>query len=294
MAFAIRPRRSVLYMPASNPRALEKAKTLNADGFVFDCEDAIAPDMKEVARRQAIAAANSADYGKREVVVRVNGLDTPWGYQDLVAVASCGAHAILLPKIQSAEMVRRVEEILLASGLREETALWVMIETPLGVLNVREIAQATPRLRCMVMGTSDLSKDLQAQPSKDRLALLTSLSMAVLAARAYGLSILDGVHQDLTDDDGFTRACWQGVELGFDGKSLIHPKTIDTANRIFAPSSESISNARRIIAAHADANNKGQGVVVVDGKMIENLHVESAWRLVELAEAIETLHKGGH
>lgn len=291
MTFKIRPRRSVLYVPASNAKAIEKSQTLHADGFVLDCEDAVAPDMKVLARQQAIAAVAGGTLGKREVVIRVNGLDTPWGYADLAAVAQSKAHAILLPKVQSADVVQRAEEVLVSNGLPDDMDIWVMIETPLGVLNVREIAQSSPRLRCLVMGTSDLAKDLHAHHTKERLPLLASLSSCLLVARAYGLAIIDGVHLDLSDDDGFSRACWQGAEMGFDGKSLIHPKTIDTANRVFAPSNEAVLYARKVIAAHADATAKGHGVVVVDGKVIESLHVEGAWRLIELSEAIEALHK---
>ena len=289
MATTIRPRRSVLYMPGSNARALEKGRTLAADGLILDLEDAVAPDAKPAARAQVCAAVRDGGYGRRELIIRVNGLDTPWGEEDLKAAATAGADAVLLPKTETAAAVLQAENVLAASGAPDALAIWCMMETPLGVLNARQIAGASPRLAGFVMGTSDLTKAIQARHTRLREPMLTSLSLCILAARAHGLAIVDGVHLDLDDDAGFEQSCRQGLELGFDGKTLIHPKTIAVANRMFAPAEDEIAWARRIIAAHAEAAAKGQGVVVVDGKLIENLHVADARRIVALAEAIAAL-----
>jgi citrate lyase subunit beta/citryl-CoA lyase len=293
MPNSIRPRRSVLYMPGSNPRALEKGKTLAADGLILDLEDAVAPDAKVAARGQVCAAIKAGGYGKRELIIRVNGLNTPWGYDDLIAAAGTGADAVLLPKTETAETVRQAENVLAASGVPESLAIWCMMETPRGVLNAQEIAGAGPRVTCLVMGTSDLTKAIHARHTPLREPMLTSLSLCVLAARAFDLAIIDGVHLDLNDDAGFEQSCRQGVELGFDGKTLIHPKTVATANRIFAPAAEEVAWATRIIAAHAEAAAQGKGVVVVDGKLIENLHVAEALRTVALAEAIAAREAAG-
>ena len=289
MATTARPRRSVLYMPGSNARALEKARGLPADCLILDLEDAVTPDAKETGRQQIVAALQEGGYGQRELVVRVNGLDTPWGRDDIAAISTSGAHAILLPKIDSAAMVREAEELLVAAGVPDDMAIWCMMETPLGILHAEEIAFSSPRLGALVMGTSDLAKDLHAAHTRDRLPMINSLGICMLAGRAAGLAILDGVYLDLADDEGFAHSCVQGVELGFDGKTLIHPKTIDAANQAFAPTEEEVAWSRRIIEAHAEAEKEGQGVLLVDGKLIENLHVESAKRLVEMAEAIEKM-----
>ena len=289
MSRSTRPRRSALYMPGSNLRALEKAKTLPADVLLLDLEDAVAPDAKQDARNQVIAAVKGGGYGRRELVIRVNGLNSPWGYADLAAAAKAGADAILIPKTESAETVRQAETVLAASGAPESLAIWCMMETPRGTLNAEAIAGASPRVACLVMGTSDLTKDLHARHTPDRLPLMTGLGLCLLAARACGLAILDGVHLDLADDAGFEKSCRQGVEMGFDGKTLIHPRTLDAANRLFAPSAEEVDWSRRVIAAHGEAAAQGRGVVVLDGKLIENLHVENARRLVGLADAIAGL-----
>jgi citrate lyase subunit beta/citryl-CoA lyase len=289
MAMTVRPRRSVLYMPGSNPRAMEKGKTLQADGLILDLEDAVAPDAKAQARTQIGAAIQGGGYGKRELIVRTNGLNTAWGYEDLVFAATSGADAVLLPKVESADMVRQAEQILVASGAPADLKIWCMMETPLAMLNVKEIAGASPRLGAFVMGTSDLAKDLHAAHTRDRLPMITSLGLCLLAARAYGLAILDGVYLDLNDDEGFAASCRQGVELGFDGKTLIHPKTLPAANAAFGPSADEVAHSRRIIDAFQVAVAEGKGVVLVDGKLVENLHVENARRLVALAEAIEAL-----
>lgn len=289
MTLTARPRRSVLYMPGSNARALEKGRGLPADALILDLEDAVAPDAKELARNQIAAAVSTGGYGAREVIVRVNDLDTPWGDADVAAIATCGADAILLPKVESAAMVHELEALMVASGAPEDMAIMCMMETPLGMLRADEISMASKRLSCLVMGTSDLVKDLQAAHTADRLPVLTSLGLCILAARAHGLAIVDGVHLDLQDDAGFAASCAQGRELGFDGKTLIHPKTIAAANEAFAPSIEEIDWSQKIIAAHSEAATEGKGVVVVDGKLIENLHVESAQRLVALADKIKEL-----
>ncbi|MGH6959748.1 MAG: HpcH/HpaI aldolase/citrate lyase family protein, partial [Dongiaceae bacterium] len=286
------PRRSVLYMPGSNLRALEKGKSIPADALIFDLEDAVAPDAKRDARIQVCNAVKAGGYGRREVIIRVNSLNTPWGYADLVAASTAGCDAILLPKTENAETVRQVETVLDATGAPPDLGIWCMMETPRAVLNAEQIAGATPRVDCFVMGTSDLTKYLHARHTPDRAPMLPSLGLCILAARAYGLAIIDGVHLDLNDDAGFEQSCRQGLELGFDGKTLIHPKTIDTTNRIFAPAPEEVAWSRRIIEAHAEATAQGKGVIVIDGKLIENLHVLEARRLVELAEAITELERG--
>jgi citrate lyase subunit beta/citryl-CoA lyase len=290
MATTARPRRSVLYMPGSNPRALDKARTLAADGLILDLEDAVAPDAKDVARTQVVEAVKAGGYGQRELLIRVNGLATPWGFADVAAAAASGADGILIPKVESADMVRQVEQILAGAGAPDSLAIWCMMETPRGILRAEEIANASPRLGGLVMGTSDLTKDLRALHTRDRLPMLTSLGICLLAARAYGLAIVDGVYLDLNDDEGFAASCRQGLELGFDGKTLIHPKTIDAANQVFAPSEADVAWSRKIIAAHAEAAAAGKGVVVVDGKLVENLHVENARRLVALAEQIAEMN----
>lgn len=286
MTAKYRPRRSVLYMPGANARALEKSRTLPADALIFDLEDAVAPEAKEVARRQVIDAVKAGGYGSREVFIRTNGLSTPWGYDDLVAVAKAGSDAVLLPKVESAEMVRQAESVLESHGAPDDLAIWCMMETPRGALHAEEIADASPRLGGLVMGTSDLAKDLQAQHTAMRLPLITPLGLCMLAARAARIAILDGVYLDLNDHEGFVDSCRQGAELGFDGKTLIHPKQLEAANEIFGPSEEELRLSRRIIEAYAAAAAEGKGVVVVDGKLIEKLHVDHAERVVALAEAI--------
>ena len=283
---AIRPRRSVLYMPGSNPRALAKGKELPADALILDLEDAVAPDAKEAGREALKTALGEKQaYGHRELVVRVNGLDTPWGHADLVTLATAGADAILLPKVESADMVRRVAFALDAVGAPAELPIWCMMETPRGVLHAEEIADH-PRVGGFVMGTSDLTKDLMARHTADRLPMLASLGICLLAARAAGIAILDGVHLDLSDEAGFAASCEQGRDMGFDGKTLIHPKQIAAANDAFGPSEAAVAHARRQIEAYEAALAEGKGVAVLDGKLVENLHVAEAKRLVALAEAI--------
>lgn len=287
MAAPARPRRSMLYMPGSNTRALEKAKGLAADALILDLEDAVAPDAKVEGRANVVAAAGG--YGKREVLIRVNGLATEWGQADVVAVSASQADGILIPKVESADMVRQVEAIMNAAGAPESMKIWCMIETPLGVLHVEEIAKATPRLGGFVMGTSDLAKDMRCLHTSMRLPFMAAFNLCVMAARAYGLAILDGVYLDLSDDEGFKASCIQGRELGFDGKTLIHPKTIGMANEAFGPTEKEVEWSKTIIAAHEAAAQEGKGVVVVDGKLIENLHVVTAKEIVAQAEAIKAM-----
>lgn len=281
-----RSRRSVLYMPGSNPRALAKGKELPADALILDLEDAVAPDAKAAGRQSIQAAlAEKSAYGHRELVVRVNGLDTPWGHADLEAMAKAGADAILLPKVESADMVRRASTVLGAAGAPADLPIWCMMETPRGILHAEEIADH-PRVGCLVMGTSDLTKDLMARHTPTRLPMLASLGICLLAARAAGIAIVDGVHLDLDDESGFAASCEQGRELGFDGKTLIHPKQIPAANDAFGPSAAAVAYARRQIEAYESALAEGKGVALLDGKLVENLHVAEAKRLVAQAEAI--------
>jgi citrate lyase subunit beta/citryl-CoA lyase len=272
-------------VPGSNARALEKVPTLDVDVVVVDLEDAVAPAAKEEARRAAVEAIRRG-LGRAEVVLRVNGEGTPWSGADLAAAATSGADGVLLPKVDRPEAVREAERRLVAAGAPAAQRLWAMVETPRGVLRAAEVAQASPRLACLVAGTSDLVKDLRARHTPGRAEVLTSLSIVVLAARAAGLAALDGVHLDLADDAGFEAACRQGRDLGFDGKTLIHPRTIAAANRIFAPDEGELEQARRIVEAHAAAEAAGRGVVVVDGRLVEALHVAEAQRITALGAAI--------
>jgi citrate lyase subunit beta / citryl-CoA lyase len=291
MPAPIRPRRSLLFMPGVNARALEKSRELPADGLIFDLEDAVAPDAKEAARAAVAAALTQGGYGRRELVLRVNALDTEWGEGDLAAAAAMPIHAVLLPKVESAERVNETASGLDRAGAPPELTIWCMIETPRGVLAAAEIAAAA-RVEALVMGTSDLTKDLQARDTPDRLPLMMSLQLVLLAARAHELVALDGVHLDLADDAGFQALCTQGRALGFDGKTLIHPKQIAPANAAFAPSPDEIAQAQKIIAAHEAALAAGKGIVVVDGRLVENLHVAAAQRTIALADAIGGLANG--
>ena len=283
--------RSVLYIPGSNERALNKAPSLAADALIFDLEDAVAPVAKEQARMSVLKVLAEKEFGRRQVVIRVNALASHWGYDDLVAVAKSGATAVLLPKVESGDMIRQAEVILQNEGAPDDLAIWCMMETPRGMLNAEEIASASPRIRAIVMGTSDLAKDLGAAHTKERLPFLTSFGLCLLAARAADVAIVDGVHLDLEDDEGFINSCKQGFELGIDGKTLIHPKTIASANEAFSPSQNDIAMAEKIIQAHKEAIARGEGIVVVNGKLIENLHVEGARRMLLLANSIEQLKK---
>ena len=292
MPKSARPRRSVLYMPGSNARALEKARTLPADGLILDLEDAVAPDAKELARKQVCDAVAEGGFGMRELIIRVNALSTRWGYDDIAAASKSGAHALLLPKVESADAIRHMEAIMRANGAPDHMTIWAMMETPRSVLESQRIAESTPRMDCLVMGTSDLAKELDCAHTHERLPFMTSLGLCLLAARATGLAVLDGVYLDLNDDGGFLHACQQGSELGFDGKTLIHPKQVGPCNKVFTPKPEDVAWSRKIIEAHAEAATRGEGVVVVNGRLVENLHVESARRVVSMAEAIAAMEAG--
>ncbi len=281
----LRPRRSVLYMPAANERALEKAKSIPADALIFDLEDAVAPDAKDTARAQAAAAASSGEYGAREVTIRCNGLDTPWGAADLAAAAAAQPSAVVIPKVDSVEYLDAVSAGLSDAGASESVRIWAMIETPTAIFDARALA-AHPRVDVLVMGTNDLLKELRAVSEADRASLVPHLATALLAAREAGKVILDGVYNDIKNVDGFTAECAQGMAMGFDGKTLIHPGQVAIANDTWAPDAEEIEYAERVIAAFTEAEADGRGVVTVDGRMIENLHVENAKRTLAVAAAI--------
>jgi citrate lyase subunit beta/citryl-CoA lyase len=282
-----RPRRSVLYMPSANERALEKAKTLPCDGLILDLEDSVAPDAKPAAREAASAAARSGAYGKRELAIRVNGADTEWHAADLAAACAAGPDAIVVPKVDSADAVLELVDAMAQHDARAHTKLWAMLETPYAVLHAEEIAAAADRLTVLVMGTNDLVKELYAEHVPGRAPILTALSTSLLAARAAGKVILDGVYNDVKDTDGFLAECRQGRELGFDGKTLIHPGQVAGANEAFAPSEQAVEDARGILQAWEEG--KGTGVVTYNGRMIENLHVESARRTLSINDAITAL-----
>lgn len=288
MTFSTHPCRSILYMPGSNARALEKAKTLDVDVIIFDLEDAVSPDKKSDARLlvvEAVTAASRGDYGYRKVCVRVNGLDTPWGRDDLQAIGAIAPDAVLLPKINCALDVDEAVAILESAGLKEGTSVWVMMETPLAILHAEEIA-AAGRVEALVMGTADLVSEIHGKHTPERMPVLASLSLCVLAARAYKRLVFDGVYLDLDDEVGFEKICQQGLELGFDGKTLIHPKQLRATNRIFSPDESDISFSKKVIESHAQASRSGKGIVLVDGKLIENLHVEEAKRIVAFCDVI--------
>jgi citrate lyase subunit beta/citryl-CoA lyase len=282
-----RPRRSVLYMPSANERALEKAKTLPCDGLILDLEDSVAPDAKPAAREAACAAARSGAYGKRELAIRVNGADTEWHAADLAAACAAGPDAIVVPKVDSADAVLELVDAMAQHDAPAHTKLWAMLETPYAVLHAEEIAAAADRLTVLVMGTNDLVKELYAEHVPGRAPILTALSTSLLAARAAGKVILDGVYNDVKDTDGFLAECRQGRELGFDGKTLIHPGQVAGANEAFAPSEQAVDDARGILQAWEEG--RGTGVVTYNGRMIENLHVESARRTLSINDAITAL-----
>ena len=278
-------RRSVLYMPAANARALEKAQSLDCDAVIFDLEDAVAPDSKELAREQACAAVTSGLYGHRELTIRCNGLDTPWGEDDLAAAAAAAPSAVVIPKVSSVGHVDGVAERLDAAGAASSTMIWAMIETPDGMMNADAIA-AHPRVEVLVMGTNDMAKELRAQLVPGRAPLLPHLAMALLAARRHGIMALDGVYNDVRNPEGFAEEAQQGFEMGFDGKTLIHPSQLEPCNDIWSPSADEIDHANRVIEAFEEAERDGRGVVTVDGRMIENLHVDNARQVLAVAAAI--------
>lgn len=287
---AIRPRRSILYMPGSNARALDKARTLPADGVILDLEDSVAPDAKEAARQQVVDAVKTAGFASREIFIRINGVDTPWHADDLSAAAHAAPDVILVPKISSPDTLELIGRRMLDMGTDHKTRVWAMIETPLAIFNILSIAAAArdseTRLAGFVIGTNDLAKDTRARLVPGRAPMLAWLSMCVAAARIHGIDILDGVYNDLGDIDGFAKECVQGVELGFDGKTLIHPSQIEPCNTAFSPSPADVEQARKMIAAFDLPENKGKGVVSIEGRMVERLHADMARRTVAIAEAI--------
>lgn len=286
----IRPRRSVLYMPGSNARALEKAKTLPADGVILDLEDSVAPDAKEAARRQVADAVKAGGFGAREVIIRTNAVDTPWHAEDLAAAAQAAPDAILIPKVQSAETLEMIGRRLLDMHTPMKTRVWAMIETPLAIFNILSIAaearDSEARLSCFVLGTNDLAKDTRARLVPGRAPMLPWLTTVIAAARIHGVEVLDGVYNDLSDTNGFAAECQQGVELGMDGKTLIHPNQIEPCNKAFSPTEAEVEWARKMIAAFDLPDNRSKGVVSIDGRMVERLHAEMARRTVAIAEAI--------
>ncbi len=285
-----RPRRSVLYMPGSGERALEKARSLPADGLILDLEDAVGIAEKETARGLVAEAVRRRPFGKREVIIRINGLDSQWGGADLEMAAAAGPDAILVPKVEDAAAVQAVASRLATLGAPERTTIWAMMETPLAMLNAPEIAASSPRLSCLVMGTNDLVKELHAEHTQTRTPVVTALGLCVLAARAYKLSILDGVCNAIRDEDSLRASCIQGREMGFDGKTLIHPAQISVTNEVFGPSEAELDLARRTVEALREAEAAGRGVAVVEGRLVENLNVENAHRLLAQSKAIAQMH----
>ncbi|OBJ59593.1 HpcH/HpaI aldolase/citrate lyase family protein [Mycobacterium asiaticum] len=286
MAPTVRPRRSALYLPGNKPRALEKAKTLPADVLIFDLEDAVGPDAKAESRAQVRDAVSSGSYGPREVVVRINGLGTEWHDDDLVAASDSGAHGVLVPKVETGEQVTALTGALDRLGAPDAMQLWAMIETPRAFLRVEEIVSASERLAVLVIGTNDLVNELHAIHLPGRAPVVPALALAVLGARAAGKVILDGVYNDITDDAGFRAEARQGREMGFDGKTLIHPSQIGPANDVFGPSQEEVAHARKVVSAYDEARALGNSVITIDGRMVENLHVREAQRILALADLI--------
>jgi citrate lyase subunit beta/citryl-CoA lyase len=286
MAPTLHPRRSALYLPGNKARALEKGSTLPADVLIFDLEDAVGPDAKAESRTRVCEAISTENYGAREIVLRINGLDTDWHDADLAAAAGSGAHGVLVPKVERAEQVHALAAGLDGFGAPESLQLWVMIETPGAFLRAEEIASASDRLAVLVIGTNDLVNDLHALHVPGRATVVPALSLAVLGARAAGKVILDGVFNAINDEDGFRAEAQQGREMGFDGKTLIHPSQIAPANDAFGPSPKELNHARKVISAYEEAQAAGTSVITVDGRMIESLHVRDAQRIVALAERI--------
>ncbi len=284
-----RPRRSALYMPGANDKALEKAKGLPTDAIIFDTEDSVAPDMKEVAREKVAAAVTSGEYGRRELTIRVNSIETQWHEADVRSAAAAGPAGIVVPKINSAADVASVERLLESAGAPDHTTIWAMLETPAAIENAVEIATASERLTVLIMGTNDLAKELRAGLVPGRHPLLWGLARCVNAARFADKVILDGVYNDVRNPEGFLVEATQGAEMGFDGKTLVHPTQVEPANEAFAPSADEVEYSRRVIEAFEEGVAAGKGVVTVDGKMIENLHVDNARRAIAVDDAIKAL-----
>lgn len=291
MSLTARPRRSCLYMPGANARALEKARSLPADVLLLDLEDAVAPEAKLEARNQVVSAVRSGGYGAREVIIRINGLDTEWGLEDLQAAVAAKPDGILAPKVVTPRDIETLDAAMAEAGAGAEMALWVMVEMPKTIFHIHDIAAAAARTRlsAFVMGTNDLAKEMRAEMTADRAAFQTALSLSVAAARAFGLVAIDGVFNDIQDAQGFDAECVQGRVMGFDGKTLIHPSQLDTCNRVFAPDEASVAHARDVVEAFGNPENKGRGVIRVNGKMTELLHLEEARRLIAMDEAIKSL-----
>jgi citrate lyase subunit beta/citryl-CoA lyase len=291
-----RPHRSVLYMPGSNPRALAKARSLPADALILDLEDSVAPDQKEQARQQVAAAVTDGGFGRREVVIRINALQSPWGREDLLAAVAAGPHAILLPKVDGPGAIMQAAREMREAGAPESLRLWAMMETPLAILSAGSIAAtgADPaaRLDALVMGLNDLAKETRARLTPGRPAMTAWLAICVAAARAHNVDIIDGVYNDIADLDGFTRECAQGRDMGLDGKTLIHPSQIEICNEIFAPTKAEIDSASAIIAAFDEPENQGRGVIQIGGRMVERLHADMARRTLAIAEGVAALARG--
>src|SRR5215210_3197533 len=287
---SIRPRRSVLYMPGSNARAIEKARMLPVDGIIIDLEDAVAPDAKLTARRQVAEAVRAGGFGAREVLIRINGLDTEWSSDDLTAAAEAAPDGILVPKILNSKQLELIGQRLLDMGTPHKTRVWAMVETPFAVLNIRDIAHAAAdsetRLAGFVLGTNDLAKETRARLVSGRAAMAPWFSICIAAARAYGIDILDGVYNDIADIDGFRRECEQARDFGFDGKTLVHPSQVGPCNEVFSPTADEVAEARRIIAAFELPENRDRGVVMLEGRMVERMHADIARRTVAIAEAL--------
>ena len=288
----IRPRRSVLFMPGSNARALDKARNLPCDGVILDLEDSVAPDNKVKARELAVQALRNGGFGTREVILRINPLETPWGMADLHAALEAEPDAILIPKVSQPGDVISTSKVVRAVGAADKTRLWAMIETPMGIISAREIAAcgADPenRLACLVLGTNDLLKESRARSTNNRFAVVPWLAMTLVAARAYGLDVIDGVYNDFKDESGFRTECEHGRTLGMDGKTLIHPSQVEPCNQVFSPTDEEVSWSMKIIKAFEQPENAKKGVITVEGKMVERLHLVMARRVVTIADAIAT------
>ncbi|MBV9347995.1 MAG: CoA ester lyase [Pseudolabrys sp.] len=286
----LRPRRSVLYMPGSNARALEKARSLPADGIILDLEDAVAPEAKETARQQVVDAVKAGGFGTREIFIRINGVGTPWHADDLSAAAHAAPDAILVPKIGRVEQLELIGQRLLDMKIDHKTRIWAMIETPEAIFNINALAaeahDSETRLAGFVMGTNDLAKETRARLVPGRAPMMSWLARCLLAAHAHGIDILDGVYNDLSDAKGFEAECIQGRDMGFDGKTLIHPNQIEPCNTVFTPSPDEVAQARKMIAAFDRPENKDKGVVSIDGRMVERMHAEMARRTVAIAEAV--------
>jgi citrate lyase subunit beta/citryl-CoA lyase len=286
----IRPRRSALYMPGSNARAMEKARSLPADCIILDLEDAVAPDQKAQARAAVVDTLRQGKFGAREVAVRINSLESPWGRDDLAALAPLGADALLLPKVSHPGEIMRAAKEARDAGARDTLRLWAMMETPMAILNADSIARTAgdpaSRLAVLVMGTNDLAKETRARLRPGRAAMIPWLATCVLAARAHGLDLLDGVFGDIADQDGLRAECEQGRDMGFDGKTLIHPAQLAVCNEAFSPSEDDVAWSRKVIAAFDRPENADRGVIVLEGRMVERLHADMARRVLAIVEAV--------